>query len=334
MESQSTSALLYATISSPTLSIGAVPKESEELRHHVKNGTGFLNPWDSYIEQSIPQIMRALFWCVSLIYLPSRPSVLTVYRQKLQGKMKTPDTTPPTVPVRTPILLPTRETPALRATWLGHACYYVEFPTGLRVLFDPVFTARCSPLTFIGPKRYTDMPCQIKDLPFIDAVVISHSHYDHLSHPTILEIKQRHPNVHFFAPLGNKRWFEKAGVHNATELDWWQSRQFTLSKQPKSEKLEHEDVDGTVSIGKSEDIEATIECLPCQHTSGRTPFNKSHTLWASWCVASGGKKVWFGGDTGYRTVPELPAGEDDYDEKYSFPHCPAYVYSSSDVFLF
>ena len=102
-----------------------------------------------------------------------------------------------------------------------------------------------------------------------------------------------------------------------------------MSKRPKSEKLEHEDVNGTISTGKSEDVEATIECLPCQHTSGRTPFNRSHTLWASWCVASGGKKVWFGGDTGYRTVPELPTADHDSSEKYNFPHCPVYVYSLS-----
>lgn len=68
----------------------------------------------------------------------------------------------------------------LRATWLGHACYYVEFPSGLRVLFDPVFENCCSPFEKIGPKRYTPPACDVAALPHIDAVVISHSHYDHL----------------------------------------------------------------------------------------------------------------------------------------------------------
>ena len=218
-KAQSTAAALYATVSSPMRVTGAVPKDTEELKHHAKNGKGFLNPWGSYVEQSGPRMMRALLRCVSLCPYLVCLSVLTICRRKFQGKMNSPDTTPPTVPVRPPIFLPTRDTPALRATWLGHACYYIEFPGGLRVLFDPVFTARCSPLTFMGPKRYTEMPCQVQDIPFIDIVVISHSHYDHLSYPTILEIKQRHPNVHFFAPLGNRKWFIKAGVHNVTELD-------------------------------------------------------------------------------------------------------------------
>jgi hypothetical protein len=99
-------------------------------------------------------------------------------RRQLTGKIKWPDTTPPTVTVVEPKFLPNRtDSKSLRATWLGHACYYVEFPGGLRVLFDPVFEDRCSPFSFMGPKRYTKVPCHIKDLPVVDVVAISHSHY-------------------------------------------------------------------------------------------------------------------------------------------------------------
>lgn len=84
-----------------------------------------------------------------------------------------------------PILQPTFSTKRygitkLRATWLGHSCFLVEFPSGLRALFDPVFTDRCSPFSWFGPKRFTKLPCQIADIPIIDVVVISHDHYDHV----------------------------------------------------------------------------------------------------------------------------------------------------------
>lgn len=72
------------------------------------------------------------------------------------------------------------------------------------------------------------------------------------------------------------------------------------------------------------DIEVKISCLPCQHTSARTPFDRGKTLWASWSVESGGKKVWFGGDTGYRSVPELAKMVDDYGPGHDYPHCPAF----------
>lgn len=192
------------------------------------------------------------------------------------------------------------------------------------MLFDPVFDERCSPFTFIGPKRYTPAPCQVEDIPFIDAVVISHNHYDHLSHPTTQKIHKRFPNVHFFAPLGNKKWFTESGINNMTEMDWWETRDFTLSSQKEQATIEHKETDSTVSASTHEDIQALIGCLPCQHTAARTLFDKAHTLWSSWSVESGGKKVYFGGDTGYRAVPELPEGEFDYDEKYDFPHCPAF----------
>ena len=181
----------------------------------------------------------------------------------------------------------------------------------------------CSPFTWLGPKRYTEMPCQIEDIPAIDAVVISHNHYDHMDHPTIMKIKARHPNVHFFIPLGNKKWFTKSGINEGvTELDWWERRDIDLA--PSSSKSAVSATYVKSDSAEEKTISARIGCLPCQHTSARTPFDKGLTLWASWSVESGGKKVWFGGDTGYRAVPELPKDVDDYDEKHVYPHCPAF----------
>lgn len=164
-------------------------------------------------------------------------------------------------------------------------------------------------MSFAGPKRYTDMPCQIEALPYIDAVVISHNHYDHLSHPTLVKILEQHKNVQFFVPLGNKPWFDQQGFKNATELDWWEERELHI----------------TSAEGAENELSATISCLPCQHTSARGAFDRAHTLWASWSIESGGKKIWFGGDTGYRAIPRIENGEFDYGEKYAdLPVCPAF----------
>lgn len=222
------------------------------------------------------------------------------------------------VPVIKPELLPTRSSPspALRATWLGHACYYVEYPSGLRVLFDPVFEDCCAPVNFSSFKRYTPPPCKIADLPFVDAVMISHSHYDHLSYPSVQEVQKHHPNAHFFVGLGLEKWFKKGGLENVTELDWWQDAEITLA--PKEGDKE------------SGPITATISCLPSQHSSGRTSLDRDTTLWCSWAVTSGAppadkKSVWFGGDTGYRYVPKVATGVDDYGPEYEhLPVCPQF----------
>lgn len=131
--SSSTSAILYAaTLASPT-NPSARPDDplTKEKAHHRQNGR-FQNPWDSWKEMAPFSIISAMA------------------RRRISGSGNSPNTTPPTVPVRKPDFLPSRETGKLRATWLGHACYYVEFPSGLRVLFDPVFTDRCSPLSWLG----------------------------------------------------------------------------------------------------------------------------------------------------------------------------------------
>ena len=227
--------------------------------------------------------LRSTLWCL-----------LTLPRRRLNGTANVPDTTPPTVPVVKPKFLESRfGHPHLRATWLGHACYYLEFPSGLRVLLDPVFEDRCSPFSFMGPKRYTPPPCQIKDIPVIDVVVISHSHYDHLSHPSITEISKRHPNVLFAVPLGLKKWFNESGVTNVVELDWWQDVTVTFTPQNSGKAVStpsHPSPESAAPASpKTTDdqtITATFSCLPSQHTSARTAWDTAQTLWASWSIKS------------------------------------------------
>ena len=236
------------------------------------------------------------------------------------GNLSQPDSTDVKLPVFPASFLPSRNgTGTLRATWLGHACYYVEFPTGLRVLFDPVFEDRCMPVQWMGHKRYTRPPCSLSDLPFVDAVVISHSHYDHLSYQSVLEIKHRHPGAHYFVGLGLAQWFRKCGISNVTEMDWWQDAELVLAVSISDSMAS--------SVSKtSSSISARFSCLPSQHSSGRTPNDRDATLWASWAVSSSDKSVWFAGDTGYRAVPELPPDVDDYGPEYeSLPRCPHFA---------
>lgn len=308
MSTGAVAAVLYACTTSAPAFLDKVPHDVGEKKWHRSDGKGFVNPWSS----SRPMIG----WKIGY----------EMIRRRWDGKANMPDTTPPTVPVQQPTLLESRiGSKSMRATWLGHACYYVEFPNGLRVLFDPVFEDRCSPSTWLGPKRYTGAPCHIKDLPYVDVVVISHSHYDHLSHPSVMEIKKQHPNVQFLVPLGNKAWFEKCGIDNAVELDWWQDVDLVLSPTTGEKRVSKSTSGSALAASNDSNITARISCLPCQHTSARTVFDLNHTLWASWSVVSGGKSVWFGGDTGYRAVPELPKEIDDYGPKYAhLPKCPAF----------
>jgi N-acyl-phosphatidylethanolamine-hydrolysing phospholipase D len=313
MASSGTSALLYAaTVATPTTTPSRPEDEITKAKGwHVKSG-GFDNPWPSWTPLVPFSIMKGMV------------------ARRFNGKANHPDTTPPTVPVQMPTFLSSRDTPKLRTTWLGHACYLVEFPSGLRVLFDPVFEDRCSPFSWLGPKRYTPPPCAIKDIPTIDAVVISHNHYDHLSHPTIVEISKTHPNVHFFVPLGNKKWFASCGITQCTELDWWDQIELTLIPKSSSRKPSANSPRSSTTTSTTHDpnqtITATISCLPCQHISARSIHDRAATLWSSWSVVSGGKSLYFAGDTGYRAVPFSSDGKDDWGPEYSdLPHCPAFA---------
>jgi N-acyl-phosphatidylethanolamine-hydrolysing phospholipase D len=114
--------------------------------------------------------------------------------------------------------------------------------------------------------------------------------------------------------MGLEKWFRQNGLKNVIELDWWEDADFEIKIQRTEE-----------GSGTPEVLKARVSCTPCQHGSARTLFDKDTTLWCSWAVRSGDKAVWFGGDTGYRAVPHLPVGTDDYgDEFKSLPTCPQF----------
>lgn len=159
----------------------------------------------------------------------------------------------------------------LRVTWLGHSSSLVEID-GQRVLFDPVFGPRASPLSWAGPKRFHDPPLPTDDLPPLDAVAISHDHYDHLDYPTIVELARR--DVPFIVPLGVGAHLEHWGIatDRITELDWWQSHR----------------------VG-----DLQISATPARHFSGRSPTmsDRDRTLWAGWALVGSQHRVYFSGDT-------------------------------------
>ncbi|MET0591699.1 MAG: MBL fold metallo-hydrolase [Polyangiaceae bacterium] len=160
----------------------------------------------------------------------------------------------------------------LRATWLGHSTVLVEID-GVRVLTDPVWGERISPVSFAGPKRFQPVPAPIASLPRIDAVIVSHDHYDHLDYPTILELARL--DVPFYTSLGVGAHLESWGVRpeRIIELDWW-------------EKAE---------LGKGG---VTITAAPSQHFSGRGLGGRNLTLWSSFVVRGPKHGFFFSGDTG------------------------------------
>jgi L-ascorbate metabolism protein UlaG (beta-lactamase superfamily) len=158
----------------------------------------------------------------------------------------------------------------LRVTWLGHSSLLVEID-GFRVLTDPMWSERSSPISWVGPRRWFAPPIALAELPAIDAVLISHDHYDHLDQATLSAMKDW--NTTFVVPLGVAAHLVYWGVPAAhiVELDWW----------------ERTHVRGL-----------EIVCTPSRHASGRGIFDKDATLWASYAMMGGTHRAFYSGDTG------------------------------------
>jgi len=164
----------------------------------------------------------------------------------------------------------------LRVTWFGHSSFLVELD-GKKVLIDPVWGERASPFTFAGPKRFVPPALPLADLPTLDAVVISHDHYDHLDHETVVALAQTTtPSgrpLRLVVPLGIGAHLEHWGIDagQIDELDWW----------------DH------VDIGDGVQLTAT----PARHFSGRGLTDRDATLWAGWAITGPAHRAFYSGDT-------------------------------------
>ena len=162
-------------------------------------------------------------------------------------------------------------TDGLHVTWYGHSSALVELD-GARVLFDPVWGERVSPSAHVGPRRLHPVPVPLDTLPHVDAIVISHDHYDHLDLPSV-RMLLRTQSAPFVVPLGVgahlRRWH--VPPDRIIELDWWQS----------------------FSVAGLE-----LVATPAQHFSGRL-FKRDGTLWTSWAVLGPTRRAFYTGDSGY-----------------------------------
>jgi L-ascorbate metabolism protein UlaG (beta-lactamase superfamily) len=159
----------------------------------------------------------------------------------------------------------------LRVTWFGHSSALLEMD-GSRILIDPLWSERASPIAWAGPKRWYEPPIALNDLPTIDAVIISHDHYDHLDHDAIVAMKSW--KAVFVVPLGVGAHLAHWGIADARiiELDWWQS----------------------AHIGALH-----VVATPSRHSSGRLSPNSDQTLWAGYAIIGPAHRAWYSGDTSF-----------------------------------
>ena len=222
------------------------------------------------------------------------------------------------------------ETAGLSATWIGHVTFLLQMGD-VRILTDPVFSDSISPMSWAGPSRYTPPACSIDDLPSLDIVCISHSHYDHLDLPSIRKLvkksEQQATPIKWVVPLklGNLL-VDHCGVpqERVVQLDWWAATtlsgectqaqlpdgwdtyatECTLPRSGKQGAPSHVQLQASAETDppSNPDLPPCIVCIPAQHNSARTAFDKNETLWGGFAFISPQGRILFTGDTGYRAA--------------------------------
>ena len=219
--------------------------------HHAGPGR-FRNPWPNGTPQPFSGVLRWEFDRLTKP-LPAQPDP-SVFRSATPAFAR-----------------PRASDGVVVITWVGHASFLLQVG-GLNVLTDPVWSERASPVTFAGPRRWAPPGIPFDGLPPIDAVLISHNHYDHLDDATVRRLASREPDARWLVPLGLAPFVRARGAGQVVELDWWQEAR----------------VDGLV-----------IGCTPAQHFSARGFGDQNRTLWCGWSLASVARHVFFAGDSGY-----------------------------------
>ena len=157
------------------------------------------------------------------------------------------------------------------AVWVGHATYLIN-NGDINILTDPIFSKRASPIGFAGPKRMIPPAMQLNDLPKIDAVVVSHNHYDHFDIWSLKKLYKLNPETIFMIPVGDKKKLIKAGIKNVVEMNWWESLKVSNT---------------------------TFHFTPVQHWSKRGLFDRNKSLWGGWFMQTDALALYHAGDTGY-----------------------------------
>ncbi|MBI2813848.1 MAG: MBL fold metallo-hydrolase [Opitutae bacterium] len=179
---------------------------------------------------------------------------------------------PRTMPLPRQPVLPENLPPGqLAVTFLGHSTFLLQLP-GLNLLTDPVFATRAGPFGWLGPRRVRPPALRLPELPRIDAVLVSHNHYDHLDLAALRWLARQHRPV-IITTLGNQAWLEARGVAGVVELDWWQAH--------------------AVRAGLG------VTCTPAQHFAARAPWDRCRTLWGGFMLHTAAGLVFFAGDTGW-----------------------------------
>jgi L-ascorbate metabolism protein UlaG (beta-lactamase superfamily) len=159
----------------------------------------------------------------------------------------------------------------IRIITVGHATFLIQMD-GVNILTDPIWSERCSPVSWAGPKRHKSAGMRLTDLPPIDAVLVSHNHYDHLDLPTLHNLAEKGA-ARVVVPLGNLELIRDTGIPVMDELDWWESIPLTPA--------------------------VTVTLVPAQHFSSRTPWDRNKTLWGGFVISGPSGNIYFAGDTAY-----------------------------------
>jgi N-acyl-phosphatidylethanolamine-hydrolysing phospholipase D len=174
-------------------------------------------------------------------------------------------------------------------TWLGHATFLVQIG-GVNVLTDPMLSRSASPVGWLRIPRFSPPGLAVGELPPVDAVVLSHDHFDHLDTTTVLALRERFGgHLAWITPLGYRSWFARHGIRTVHEVDWWEEAQVGPSTAGPG--------DGRAGEG-AEDVRVSITAAPAQHWT-RRGWAVNRRLWASFAIRGGGRAVYFGGDSGW-----------------------------------
>ena len=175
------------------------------------------------------------------------------------------------IPVVKSASIPDGEKGKLYVTWLGHSSVLVQM-NGKNILIDPVFCDHSSPVGFAGPKRFSELPIEPENLPHLDAVLISHDHYDHLDYKTLREINDKVDR--YIVPLGVESYLIGWGIESEkiTNMAWYEETAL-------------------------DDIR--IAATPSKHYTGRNPLKRNASWWCGFYLADDSHKLYYSGDGGY-----------------------------------